>query len=95
MSPQHPTNGSYVPAKVRAKFWVVSQNRSVGSATVTLSAVCRGEDNKEWAAATPSGQITMTINNGAAAPFFEPGDEVFVDFTKIEKDRRGAPGMGD
>lgn len=41
------------------------------AAQVTLAAATRGTENKEWASATPSANLTMTINNGAAAKFFE------------------------
>lgn len=37
------------------------------SVTVKLQAVSRGEHNKQWARATPSGSISMTIKNPGAA----------------------------
>lgn len=57
-----------------------------------LAAVTRGEDNKKWAAYTPSGGITMSIRNELALAVFDVGDEFYVDFTKIEA---GQEGMGD
>lgn len=38
---------------------------------VVMQASTRGSENKEWAAATPSAEFTMQINNGAASKFFE------------------------
>jgi hypothetical protein len=51
-----------------------------GAKEVTLQAVSRGPENKQWAAATPSGRIVMTINNGAAAAAFLVGKEYLVTF---------------
>ena len=76
---------------VRAKFFVQQVSRTAQkTGEVQLNVVCRGEDNKEWAAYTPSGSITMTILNESAFGQFEPGDEYFVDFTPAPK---GVEGM--
>lgn len=48
--------------------------------TVKLQVVSRGEENKKWAAATPSGSATLVINNGNAADQFELGKEYLVTF---------------
>jgi hypothetical protein len=59
---------------VRARFYVSSITKNAynqGAAQVTLQAVSRGDQNKQWASATPNGQITMTINNEPAASWFE------------------------
>jgi hypothetical protein len=40
--------------------------------------------NAEWAAATPSGMIRMTIKNELAAKQFEPGDSYEIVFNKLE-----------
>jgi hypothetical protein len=50
--------------------------------------VSRGEHNKRWAQATPSGNIKMTIQNeGAAAWFTERlGQEVQVMFSPAPAD---------
>lgn len=37
---------------------------------VTLSPVCRGVENREWASATPAGSMTMWISNEAALEQF-------------------------
>lgn len=78
--------------RVRAKFFVQSITHTTSGGSVTLSAVCRGEDNKQWAQYTPTGRIEMNILNESALGQFVPGDEVFVDFTPAPK---GLEGMGD
>lgn len=74
---------------VRAKFYVQSVLKTASSSEVKLGAVCRGKDNAEWSAATPNGMITMTILNDVAAKFFEPGEEVYLDFTPAPKGQEG------
>lgn len=75
---------------VRAKFFVQSISRTTYGGQVKLQAVTRGQDNKEWAAATPSGSIDMTIlNEVALAVFTDPGLEFYVDFTLAEKGVEG------
>jgi len=46
---------------------------------VTMRPVTRGEENKQWASATPSGEFTMTVR-GDAFPFFQDriGEEVSI-----------------
>jgi hypothetical protein len=70
---------------VEARFYISGYERSSynpDATTVKLQAVCRGEHNKSWSAATPNGQITMTINSGPAAAWFvdKLGKEVSVHF---------------
>ncbi len=43
-----------------------------------------GDENKEWSKWTPSGQVTMTINNPAALAQFEVGKDYFLDFTPAD-----------
>lgn len=76
---------------VRAKFFVVEVTHRVNVTSIKLGAVCRGEDNKEWASATPSGTITMDVLS-AAGGVFKPGDEFFIDFVPAPK---GKPGRTD
>ncbi len=76
-------------AKIRAKMFVAELKKAAWNpeaVTVTLNAVSRGEENKEWAAATPSGQIVMTVSAPIAAEMFGErlGKEMFVDFTDVE-----------
>lgn len=53
---------------------------------ITLAAVTRGEENREWAAATPNGSIKLTINNEKAAAFFDDfGVDYLVTFEKVER----------
>jgi hypothetical protein len=77
---------------VRAKFYCYSVTQSVNGGQVTLQAVCRGEDNKKWAAATPSGKIEMTILNEVATEQFVAGEEYFIDFTPAPKGKEGMGG---
>lgn len=75
---------------VRAKFYCMSIERTTQSSIVKMAAVCRGEDNKQWASATPVANLSMTVLNDVAAAQFEPGQEYFLDFTPAPK---GEPGM--
>lgn len=77
---------------VRAKFRVTEKNNRAPynadgkpTCTVVLSAV-NGEkaENKSWAKYTPSGQLTMSIDNPEAYDAFELGKEYFLDFTPAE-----------
>lgn len=76
---------------VRAKFFVSEVAKTTYGGRIRLQVVSRGQDNKEWASATPSGHIEMTIRNDHAIAQFEPGDEFYVDFTSAPK---GEEGMG-
>lgn len=78
--------------RVRAKFFCAEVGKTTYGGKVVLRAVTRGEDNKTWASATPSGEITMTIRNELALDFYDVGEEYFVDFTPAPK---GVEGMGD
>lgn len=81
-------------SQVVARFYVAKVEKSAygGPGTepqrsVTLQAATRGEENKSWAQATPSGQITMHINNGAAGAWFEEhlGADIAVSFAAAEE----------
>ena len=72
---------------VQAKFFVAEINKfSGGWGAVTLRPVTRGEANSEWAAATPSGEIKMTISNPPALKWFEDrlGKECAITFEEYE-----------
>jgi hypothetical protein len=70
---------------VRAKFYVSEVTKSyypntTDRANVKLNAVMDA-DNKTWAKYTPSGSITLSIDNPAAVEQFKPGEYYFVDFS--------------
>jgi hypothetical protein len=75
---------------VRAKFYVQAVSPSIEespeavSRVVNLGAVCRGATNREWASATPSGSLTMTVRNDAATAQFKVGTEYYVTFEEAE-----------
>lgn len=76
---------------VEARFYISGYQRTAYDPSVTtvkLQAVSRGEHNKTWAAATPSGHIEMTIRNEGAAAWFvnRLGKEVSVQFTPADGD---------
>lgn len=75
---------------VQARFYVGSIEQYASAAgyadpapkgVVKLKPVTRGPANKEWASATPSGEITMTVHGGAF-PWFQErlGKEVAITF---------------
>ena len=78
---------------VRAKMYVNGLDFTTWGTTVKLQAVSRGEDNKAWAAATPSGTLTLQIKNQGAADQFAPGQEWFVDLIPIPADKVNTEGM--
>lgn len=70
---------------VQAKFYVASITKHAGSgdyAEITLRVVTRGGANADWAAATPSGEIKMTVSNPPAITWFEDrlGKELALGF---------------
>lgn len=68
--------------------WYVAR---VEGQQVYLHPVCRGVENREWASATPSGQMMMTITNEAALSQFVVGEEYLTRFDFCPKP---APGDG-
>lgn len=80
-----PTPEKGAAMAVKARFYV-SQVTSFAynkeQVAVVLQAVARGEENRDWAAATPSGNIQMTVNNPTAATWFKDrlGAEVSILF---------------
>lgn len=76
-------------ATVRAKFIVASVTQYAGfkGVTVILSPVNpqhqETPENLAFWEATPNGEITMQITNEQAAERFKPGEEFYVDFTKV------------
>lgn len=83
------------PKPVRAKFYVSGIEISTYATTIKMQPVTRGEDNKQWSAATPSGELRMQVKNEAASDQFAPGQEWYLDFTPVPVERVGQEGMGE
>lgn len=81
------------PRPVRAKMYVESVTARQWGTSIRLQVVSRGEDNKEWSAASPAGTLEMTIKNEAASDQFAPGQEWFIDMIPIASEKTGAEGM--
>jgi hypothetical protein len=59
---------------VVARFYVQTVTKkafNTGALNVILAPVTRGQENKSWASATPSGRIELTIQNESAAKWFD------------------------
>lgn len=72
---------------IRAKLYVAAVERQASTpdaVKVVMNAVTRGEDNKTWAEASPSGRFEMQIQNPLASSQFSLGQEFYVDFTPAE-----------
>lgn len=78
---------------VRAKFFVSELRQNTYDGGVTLQVVSRGEDNRQWSAATPSGKIDMTIKNDLAMTEFVLGKEYYVTFDVVTEEHQGQEGM--
>lgn len=87
---------------VKSKFYVseVAEQPGVPGGRVTLQACSRGARNAEWASATPSGTMTMQINNQPAFDYFvglknaaKTGYQPEV-FITVETASDGFPGDG-
>lgn len=78
---------------VQARFYVaeITQQAYGGYAPpapagkVVLQPSTKGEENKEWASATPSGRIEMTIRSGPAFEFFQEriGKDIAITFNDL------------
>lgn len=71
--------------------WYVSRPLAEDDKNVYLMPVCRGVENREWAQATPAGEMRMLIQNAAAREQFVYGEEYEVIFRHVAKP---APGDG-
>ena len=70
---------------MRAKFKLESKLTTASSATLTFNPVVSGsEENKKFYKYTPAGNIVLSTINLDVAAKFNPGDEVYVDFTLAE-----------
>lgn len=72
---------------VRAKFHCNSIEQYQYGTRAKLTAVYGKEgENHDFAKATPSGSVEISIDHDVpASTFFKPGEEYFLDFTKVEK----------
>jgi hypothetical protein len=70
---------------MRAKFEVQSVKRTTWGREAVAVAVYSGnaEDN-QFAAATPTGKLEITVTNPAAMDFLEPGKSYYLDFTPAD-----------
>lgn len=79
-----------LPDVVRAKFIVAKIDvHGPTSRTIVLRPVYSQDprhENKTFWDATPSGELTMTINNPHAAYFFDAGGEYYIDFSAAPHD---------
>lgn len=68
---------------IKAKFVCETVEPIGDTEQVTMRAVYGGSDeNKSFAAATPSASVSINISNPGAKGFFQPGKEYFGDFTE-------------
>lgn len=71
---------------MRAKFECKEVEEFEGSEEVYLEVVCGDTaENQDFNEATPSGELKMAIDNPEAMGFFIPGEEYYLDFSKVEK----------
>ena len=74
---------------VRAKF-TVSEIRQHANTTGATTIVLRPqydtsvEEDRRFAKYTPSGELTMYVDNPPAQAFFELGKAYYLDFSKVE-----------
>ena len=79
---------------IRAKMRVQSVLVTGYSDLVKLSAVYGGTSNAEdntYAKATPSGDLTLQIDNPAVRGVFQPDQVYYVDLTRLEPDATVVP----
>ena len=81
---------------VRAKMQCVSVNKDVQNETVSLIPVYGDTaENKSWSKWTPSGSLSLMVNNPDAFGAFVPGKEYYVDISDVsvavEADPRQLP----
>lgn len=73
--------------KVQAKFTVMSVKKYTGdNVEVELHPVTGGsKENESFWKYTPSGNITLLIQNTEASKQFKPGMDFYVDFTPCDE----------
>ncbi|WP_312750577.1 hypothetical protein [Epilithonimonas hominis] len=74
-------------SKVKAKFKCESVTNFETAKEVNLSPVLQGSDeNKSFSKYTPSGRLSMRIDNETeAGEYFKPGEEYYLTLEKAEK----------
>ena len=75
--------------RVRGKFFIQTVSAyAAGNGEVIMKPATRGAENADWAAATPSGEYKMTINNPTAFDFFRDNlsQEVYIDISLVNPD---------
>lgn len=71
--------------KVRGKFTCTKATKTPYGTEISMWALySENKEDNSYAQATPSGQLTMIVNNPSAEEFFVPGGKYFLDFTKAE-----------
>lgn len=81
------TEATRVVAKMKCSATETTKHQYGQTVKVRLGAIYGKEgENRDFSAATPSGECWMQIDVGRpAAEFFEPGADYYVTFTKVEK----------
>jgi len=82
-------NHSYIMA--RAKFVCNSVKDMGWGKEAALTAVYAGNNNEEdnqFAKATPSGQITITVSNPTLSDFFKPQRNYYFDISECPEDKQ-------
>jgi hypothetical protein len=77
----------YVEVKQGDQSWHYKEGNAepLDVVNVTLQAVVPdSEENKQFFASTPSGQITLSILRPEAVTWFEKGKKYYVDFTSAQ-----------
>ena len=68
---------------MRAKFFVDSVTHYGQGRSVKMRAVHDGSpENNQFASATPSGNLDMSITAPAAMDFLKPGKQYYLDFSE-------------
>jgi hypothetical protein len=96
--PKSPGANPYTdpPSWLAGTGFVRRESRAQSAEAVTLTAVSmpKGDDpdqtNAQWAMASPSGQLTITIHNPAAFGYVQPGLDYRVTIERIRGPRESA-----
>lgn len=78
------------PAWLRGAKWVRRDMNAQGSESIRLTAVSakdQEDPNRDWAEASPSGELTLTINNPGAFDYVTAGGVYRVTIEKIRPPR--------